>query len=314
MGKLAYIYHPTYTLHDPGAGHPECPARLKSIQSFLEHNGFLNRVEQFQPEAADRTILGLVHLKSYLDLLDKNQGIDYAVLDAGDTIVNQYSVDAALLSAGAAVKAVDLVSLGGFDKAFAAVRPPGHHAEAGQAMGFCLINNIAVAAAYALHTKQYRRVLIIDWDVHHGNGTQHIFYDRNDVFYLSLHRYPFYPGTGKKDEIGTGDGQEYTMNIPLNSGMDDTVYINQLDSALVKIEKKFEPDLILISAGFDAHEMDPLGGMQVTDEGYYKMTELAARFAQKHCAGKIISLLEGGYNLSALASSVHQHLNCLLKH
>ncbi len=314
LGKLAYIYHPTFTLHDPGAGHPERPDRLKSVHAFLKKSGFLNRMEVFEPEEADHNNVKLIHTESYLNLLYEKRGVDYAVLDTGDTICNAFSVEAALLAAGAATKAVDLVTQQGFDKVFAAVRPPGHHAESDQAKGFCLINNVAVAAAYALKIECFQKVLIIDWDLHHGNGTQNSFYGRSDVYYLSLHRYPFYPGSGSKNETGTGEGVGFTKNIPLAAGMDDNTYIQHIESALMEIEKTFIPDLVLISAGFDAHELDPIGGMLVTDEGYYKMTELVARFAQKHCAGKIISFLEGGYNLSALASSVHQHLNCLLKH
>ncbi|MBN2424229.1 MAG: histone deacetylase [Calditrichaceae bacterium] len=314
MGKLAYLYHPVFELHHPGPAHPERPERVKVIHDFLTSHNFFNKIELVKPDKIAQEVLELVHTRQYIDFLYSKQGVEYAMLDEGDTVINQYSIDAALIAAGAAVKAVDLISNNGFDKIFAAVRPPGHHAEAGKAMGFCLINNIAVAAAYALQTGLYHNILIIDWDVHHGNGTQNTFYENPHVFYFSMHRFPFYPGTGRRDETGRGKGKGYTLNIPMAGGTGDNLYIEQLEKALMKIEQKIKPDLILISSGFDAHEKDPLGGMLVTDNGYYKMTELTAKFAQKHCSGRIISFLEGGYNLQALAAGVYQHLSCLLKH
>ena len=314
MGKLAFIYHPLFEKHNPGAGHPERPQRVTHIVNYLQLKGFWDKASHFTPPDAEAAQVELVHTETYRQFVEKHRGVEQGVLDGGDTIVNEYSVDAAFAAAGAAIQAVDLILNDHFDKVFAAVRPPGHHAEADQAMGFCLFNNVALAARYAQQCGLAKKALIIDWDVHHGNGTQHIFYYDDTVFYLSLHQYPFYPGTGRVDEIGSAKGRGYTMNIPLSAGADDTVYIRKLEEALEQIASRFEPDLVLISAGFDAHIDDPLGGMRVTDSGFYKMTEMAAHFAQKYSNGRVISLLEGGYNLDALALSVYRHVSCLLKH
>jgi len=314
MGKLAFIYHPFFKQHNPGEGHPEQPRRVERIMEFLKEKGFWDRPVHFTPEAIDSHFLEFVHSSEYIKLVESYRGADYAVLDGGDTTINEYSVDAAFTAAGAAALAVDLVFEEHFDKVFAAVRPPGHHAEKNRAMGFCLFNNVAVAARYALQRAEVKKILIIDWDVHHGNGTQHIFYEDDTVYYLSLHQFPFYPGTGRADERGRGPGEEYTLNIPLSAGADDATYVQKLENALELVAERMTPDLILISAGFDAHVDDPLGGMRVTDSGFYKMTELVSHFAQKFCNGRIISLLEGGYNLDALALSVYRHLSCLLKH
>ncbi len=181
-------------------------------------------------------------------------------------------------------------------------------------MGFCVFNNIAIAARYAIQQKYAQKILIVDWDVHHGNGTQHAFYDDDSVFYFSIHQYPLFPMTGLKSEIGEGKGRGFTRNIPLPYGRGDDEYIVLLEQSLEEIGQKFAPDLVLISAGFDAHKEDPLGGMQVTTAGFYKMTELVSRFANRFCQGRIISFLEGGYDLNALAESVYRHLLCLLKH
>ena len=314
MGKLAFLYHPLFQQHNPGEGHPERPERVGRILEFLKEKGFWDHPVHFAPQDIDPYFLELVHSKEYIKFVENHRGVDYAVLDGGDTTVNEYSVDAAYKAAGAATLAVDLIFEEHFDKVFAAVRPPGHHAEKERAMGFCLFNNVAIAARYALQRKEVDKILIIDWDVHHGNGTQHIFYEDDKVFYLSLHQFPFYPGTGRADETGHGRGEDFTLNIPLSAGADDTIYVQKLEDALEQIAQRMTPDLILISAGFDAHVNDPLGGMQVTDSGFYKMTESTAHFAQKYCNGRVISFLEGGYNLDALASSVYRHLSCLLKH
>lgn len=314
MAKLAYIYHELFEKHDPGSGHPESPRRVQSIQNHLQKTGFLNKVEVFSSPAVSREHLQRVHLPEYIDFVLEKSGVRQAVLDTGDTVINEYSVDAALHAAGAAVKAVDLIFKESFDKIFAAVRPPGHHAERSGAMGFCIFNNIAVAARYAQTYENVNKVLIIDWDVHHGNGTQQAFYNDPDVLYFSIHRSPFYPGSGREDETGEGEGKGFNLNYPIRMGLGDTEYIQLLEDGLARAEKLMKPDLILISAGFDAHEADPLGGMFVTDRGYYKLTEMIARFAQKHCQGRVISFLEGGYNLDALSSSVAKHLQCLLKH
>ena len=314
MGKLAYIYHPVFEKHNPGPGHPECPERLQSIQAYLKNKGFENRYTLFAPEPASEEIVELVHTKEYVESISNLSGVEHEVLDIGDTIVNEYSVEAAFRAAGAAEKAVDLIFNEGFDKVFCAVRPPGHHAEPNQAKGFCIFNNIAIAARVALKNKYAKKILIVDWDLHHGNGTQNTFYKDDAVFYFSMHQFPFYPGSGREDETGSGKGEGFTMNIPLISGRSEDEYIKNFEQALKKIEFVFQPDLVLISAGFDAHELDPIGGMLITSDGYYKLTEITVQFAQKHCGGRIISFLEGGYSFNGLSEGVYEHLKCLLKH
>lgn len=314
MAHLAILYDPVFLKHDPGEGHVEAPRRLQSIMNYLQKNGFLNKVSVYSPQEATTEQLSLVHTPEYIQSILQLRGVEHYVVDRGDTVVTEQSVDAALRAAGAAVSAVDMIFTQQFDKIFAAVRPPGHHAEADRAMGFCIFNNIALAARYALQKENVQRVLIIDWDVHHGNGTQHIFYEDASVFYLSLHQFPFYPRSGSVEESGTGAGEGFTMNIPLPAGQTDDAYMHHLEQALAEIETRFKPDLVLLSAGFDAHQSDPLGGMRLSADGFYKLTELAARFAQRYANGRVISFLEGGYSYPGLAESVYEHLKCLIKH
>lgn len=314
MSRLAYINHPLFEAHDPGAGHPESPQRLKTLQAFLEKKGFLRTVSQVQARPASPETVSLNHDPAYIDFILQNKGLEHRIVDHGDTVLSADSVEAAFLAAGAGTQGVDLIFDEGYDKVFAAVRPPGHHALFDRAMGFCIFNNIAVAARYALQFKNLQRVLIIDWDVHHGNGTQDAFYHDSSVFYLSLHQFPFYPMSGRQGETGAGKGAGFTRNIPLAAGSGDDKYVQALEGALADLEKSFQPQLILISAGFDAFDKDPIGGMNVTEQGFYKLTEITARFAQRHCAGRIISFLEGGYHLQGLAGCVYKHLQCLLKH
>lgn len=313
MGRLAYIYSELFEAHDPGTGHPESPQRLTHLMEFLKKQGFFNRADLVDSEPVTPEQLQRIHDEAYIDFVLEHRGTKKAVLDGGDTCLSADSVDAAFLAAGAGIKAVDLILDEQYDKVFAAVRPPGNHAQPNSAMGFCVFNNIAVCAAYAL-SRNISRILIVDWDVHHGNGTQEMFYNNDQVFYLSLHQAPFYPMTGRSEETGIDAGIGYTMNIPLPYGQDDQAYVRVLDEALQRIEQQFLPELVLISAGFDAHIDDPIGGMQVSEDGFYKLTEMASRFALRHANGRIISFLEGGYHLSALSRSVYKHLNCLLKH
>jgi len=310
-----FFFHSTCLLHHNGPGHPECPDRLKAIHEQLEKSGVLTRVKSLTPQLADIATLALIHPRDYIEYIEHrsaNAGNEVVRLDA-DTSVCKDSFTAARLAAGAAVEAVDKVSRGELRNAFCAVRPPGHHAERDLAMGFCLFNNVAIAAEWLVREKQAEKVLIIDWDVHHGNGTQHIFYERGEVFYLSLHQWPLYPGTGREDETGEGQGRGATLNVPLPPATSEQKYLEAFYKATETAFAKFKPDFLLLSAGFDAHRDDPLANLQLTENSFAHMTEFCGELADTFCGGKLVSLLEGGYNLTALANSVAAHIEKLLK-
>jgi acetoin utilization deacetylase AcuC-like enzyme len=312
MGRTGLVYHPDFLEHDMGSGHPESPQRLRSIMARLEKTGLLGRLATIEPEpVSDRWILE-IHTANYLQQLKAHAPRSgYVSLDA-DTSMSAGSLRAAYLAAGGAVKAVDAIMAGDVEHAFCAVRPPGHHAEAARAMGFCLFNNVAIATRYIQRHYDVKRVLIVDWDVHHGNGTQHVFYDDGSVLFFSTHQYPYYPGTGRAAEIGEGDGRGLTINVPMPVGQGDKEYQEVFENVLVPAADKFCPEFIIISAGFDAHIEDPLAGMALTEGGYTQLTNIVAGVARKYCHGRILSCLEGGYNLTALAASVEQHLLSLL--
>jgi acetoin utilization deacetylase AcuC-like enzyme len=293
--------------HETGAGHPESPARLDAILADLERAPPGGVVFE-EPRAATADEIDAVHSRAHRELLASLAG-RRTQLDP-DTAMSAGSWLAAELAAGAAVGAVEAVWSGRAESAFALVRPPGHHAEATQAMGFCLLNNAAIAAEAARRLGA-ARVLVLDWDVHHGNGTQHIFEARDDVMYMSSHQYPFYPGTGAPTEIGRGAGRGFTVNCALPPGQGDADYGVAFHDLFLPAARAFAPDLVLVSAGFDPHERDPLADMRVTERGFAAMATAMADLARAACGGKLVLLLEGGYDLAALAASTRACLEVL---
>lgn len=311
MADVAIAYHEDFLKHVPGLGHPESPERLRAVMDKLSAEGLLERLTKIVPqEAADETV-ALVHNPDYIHWVREScrQGRRY--LDHGDTMVCEDSCRIAFLAVGAVTAAADWVMEKEGRRAFCAVRPPGHHAEVGGAMGFCLFNNIGIGARYLQKNRGVERVLIVDWDVHHGNGTQNAFYADPSVLYFSVHQYPHYPGTGRASETGSGAGKGYTINVPLPPGSGDEEYLRAFREKLIPAAESFCPEVVLISAGFDAHRHDPLSAMAVTDDGFAELTEIVKSIAEEHSRSKLISVLEGGYHLTSMPASVVAHLNVL---
>jgi acetoin utilization deacetylase AcuC-like enzyme len=316
---VAFVYHEACLGHDAGPGHPERPERVRAIRDHLRRAALLatppavpgpGHLLEIRPGPCPLERIARVHPERYIEGIREACRRAPLRLDP-DTAVSTGSWDAALLSAGGAIEACDAVASGRARSAFVCTRPPGHHAEAARAMGFCLFNNAAVAARHLQERHGRDRVFIVDWDVHHGNGTQHLFEDDDTVFYFSTHQFPFYPGTGRREERGRGKGEGFTLNVPLPAGSGDAVYVRTFREVLLPAIDAFRPDVFLISAGFDAHRNDPLAGMALTEEGYAEMTRIVREAADGHCEGRIVSLLEGGYDLAALGASVEAHLRAL---
>jgi acetoin utilization deacetylase AcuC-like enzyme len=299
---VSLFYHPAFLEHDTGF-HPESAGRLRGIVAALETHGIAES-SLLRPQAVDLDVLARVHDRRYIVAVEQAAKLGGGYWDA-DTYISSGSYDAAVLAAGAATAAVD-AAMTGRRAAFALVRPPGHHALRTSAMGFCIFNNVAVAADYATQKYGLERVLIVDWDVHHGNGTQDAFYDRCDVLFFSTHQYPFYPGTGALNETGEGGGEGYTVNVPLPAGVGDDGYHRVFNEVLVPLAARYKPQLILISAGYDAHVADPIGGMAVTVAGFNEMARTVRSLADEieDCEGRVAAVLEGGYNIEALSASV----------
>jgi acetoin utilization deacetylase AcuC-like enzyme len=312
MGKTGLVYDPRYLEHDMGVGHPESPNRLRAIIQQLEQSGTMAQVTRIEPRKAEDEWITQVHTEAYLASLKQHAPASGRVSLDPDTSMSPGSLTAAYLAAGGALAGVDAMMTKQVEHVFCAVRPPGHHAEANRAMGFCLLNNVAIAARYAQKKYGLSRVLIVDWDVHHGNGTQHSFEDDPSVLFFSAHQYPHYPGTGRESERGRGAGEGYTINVPMEAGEGDDEYRAIFHKVLVPAADEFKPDFVIISAGFDAHKDDPLAGMGLTEAGYAELTGIVAGIAKKHAQGRILSSLEGGYNLTALAASVDAHVRGLL--
>jgi len=308
----AIVHHPVFEKHDTGAHHPEKPERYTTVMSALRGDERLwSDVVEIEAQEARRGYIQACHTPQHFKHVEEavREGVGY--LDA-DTMISMHSLEAALRGAGAACQAIDAIMEGAANNAFVPVRPPGHHATPDRAMGFCLFNNVAVAARYAQSRhKEIERVAIIDWDVHHGNGTQGIFYDDPSVFYFSTHQYPWYPGTGARGETGHGRGRGFTLNVPLRALTPPADQRRAFDAAISEIATAFTPDLIMISAGFDAHDGDPLGQLLLSDEDFVQMTNVVKQWAAEACDGRIVSCMEGGYNLETLGETVHAHVRAL---
>ncbi len=307
----ALFLDPLCQYHDTGPGHPESPARLADNErSLTPHNPPRRRV---RPRDATDAELTLIHSHAYLDQLQEDHLADRSQLSTGDTPLSYHSLEAARRATGGALNAIDLLLSNQADNAFCAVRPPGHHATPSRGMGFCIFNHIAIAARYAQKKHNLGKILIVDWDVHHGNGTQDAFYADDSILFFSSHQWPLYPGTGKRTETGTGRGLGYTINAPLPAGSGYKEVLHELTTRLEPKLHDFKPELILISAGFDSHINDPLGQFTLTDNDFIHLTRLLKSWAAQFSNHKLLSLLEGGYNLDTLGPAVAAHVQTLME-
>lgn len=311
MPRTAIIWDERMTYHELGCLHPESPKRLLAIKEMLDGDGVGRELMHLVPREATKKELTYIHDEAYIARIEGTDGKDVVHLDL-DTSTNRFTWSSAKLAAGSAIVCADGVMRGKCKNAFAFVRPPGHHCEKGRAMGFCIFNNVAIAADWLIRSKKAGRVAIVDFDVHHGNGTQHAFYKRDDVLFISTHRYPFYPGTGSAEEKGEGPGRGFTLNIPMEGGSDDDDYLRAFD-VITKSVLKYEPEIILVSAGYDAHEADPLGGMRVTTGGFGRMMQALVDMADEVSNGKLVMILEGGYDLRALRDSIEAQLEVMVE-
>lgn len=312
MARVGYVSTPLAARHDTGPGHPERAARVEAIEARIARSGLLGELVRLDAPEVELAAAARVHERAYLEAAARAISAGARVLDDGDTRVSADSWRAARAAAGGAVLAVERVLAGELDHAFVVTRPPGHHAERDRALGFCVLNNVAIAAAHA-REHGIERVAIVDWDVHHGNGTQHTFERDPSVFYASLHQWPLYPGTGLAHERGLGEGEGATLNCPLPPRAGNREWLAAFDDEVLPALEEFRPGLVLISAGFDAHKDDPLAQTQLDEEAYRHMTHALAALARDHAGGKLVSLLEGGYDLDALARSVEAHLEELTR-
>jgi acetoin utilization deacetylase AcuC-like enzyme len=305
----AIVHHPVFEKHDTGFGHPERPERYRVVIDTLQSDAELWKdVVEVEAAEAKRSDIQACHTPQHFKHVEEAVREGRGYLDA-DTMVSGDSLTAALRGAGGSCQGIDLIMEGVAKNAFVPARPPGHHATPDRAMGFCLFNNAGVAARYAQKRyKEIERVAILDWDVHHGNGTQGIFYDDPSIFYFSMHQYPWYPGTGSRAETGQGRGRGFTLNVPLKALTPTGDQRRAFDSAIGEIASKFTPDLVIISAGFDAHADDPLGQLLLTDEDFVQMTRVVKQWAAECCGGRILSCMEGGYNLDSLGDTVKAHV------
>jgi acetoin utilization deacetylase AcuC-like enzyme len=309
--KTGIVKDKRYLQHSAGFAHPESPERLAGIYEMLDNPLMSWKFIPIEPREATHKEIEAIHTPSYVEFVASTAGKRSVFLDP-DTSTSAESYETAKLAVGGVCNAIDSVMEGAVNNAFAFVRPPGHHAEKDTAAGFCIFNNIAIGAMHAITKYKLRRILIVDWDLHHGNGTQHSFYGDQRVLYFSTHQYPYYPGTGALQEIGRGQGEYYTINVPLNVGAGDASFVKIFRKLLQPAALAFKPELILLSAGFDTYFQDPLGGMRVTPEGYAAMTRVLMNIADACCQGRFVAVLEGGYHIAGLTRSVKAVLEEML--
>ncbi|MGH7832951.1 MAG: histone deacetylase family protein [Candidatus Binatia bacterium] len=302
MARSAIVIDRDYLKHDPGYGHPERAERLETLLELSDQVD-RDRFALLKPRAASREEIALIHSKDYIELLQATSETNRYALD-GDTVTSRDSFGVGLLATGGFLKLLDSIAADEFRNGFALVRPPGHHALIDRAMGFCLFNTVAIGAQYLKQCYGVKRLMIVDWDVHHGNGTQDAFYRDPSVLFVSTHQYPYYPGTGSIGEVGQGAGEGYTVNVPLPAGCADAEYLQVFQDIVLPMAERYQPEWFLVSAGFDPHRRDPLGGMEVTENGFAAMASALLESARKHAGGRIAFLLEGGYDLAALRDSV----------
>ena len=310
MARTALFTDDLFFEHNTGRGHPENARRLSAIRTKLEQQSYYREFLTLPRRFATPEEIALVHHGSYVESLRKFCAASGGHLD-GDTVVSADSYEAARLASGAGLAAADEILAENLDRAILLIRPPGHHSLPERAMGFCLFNNVALTARY-LRSKGVERVAILDWDVHHGNGTEAVFYEDPSVFFTSLHQYPFYPGTGAAEDVGVKEGVDTTLNCPMPAGAGDAEYRRAFADRILPALVSFSPDILLISAGFDAHRRDPLASINLSTEAFAWMTETVLAFAAEHCRGRVVSFLEGGYDPEALAQSVEAHSAVML--
>jgi acetoin utilization deacetylase AcuC-like enzyme len=312
-GSTSLVEDDVYLKHDTGEFAWENIRRLKALHDGLKDANLLDSLHSLTPQKAELEWVELVHRKEYVEIVKRDAENGAKVLSTGHTLLSKDSYNVALWAVGGVLSACNAVMEGRARNAFCAVRPPGHHAGRDKGMGFCIFNNAAVAARYVQKKYGLEKVLIVDWDVHHGNGTQEIFYEDGSVFYFSTHQWPWYPFTGSEEETGEGEGRGTTLNAPLPAGSGDREIVGAFETRLLPQALKFKPDFVLISAGFDSRNADPLGRFRLTDEGFKKLTRIMLHIADESAEGRLVSLLEGGYSLNGLSLAVPAHIEALIK-
>ena len=310
-GKTGIVQDKRYLQHSAGFSHPESPERLAAIYKMLNNPSMIRKFTQIEAREATHKEIETIHSPSYVEFIASTAGQKSVYLDP-DTATCPESYEIARLAVGGLCNAIDGVMDKKVDNAFALVRPPGHHAEADSAAGFCIFNNVAIGAMHAILKHHLKKILIVDWDLHHGNGTQHSFYNDPRILYFSTHQYPYYPGTGSLQEVGQGQGEGYTINVPLSVGAGDASFVKIFRKILQPAALEFKPDFVLLSAGFDTYFQDPLGGMRVTPEGFAALTRILLEIAGSCCQGRFVAVLEGGYHVAGLTKSVEAVLEEML--